>query len=90
MFSSMSIDYMSSAINNKHQFKKGMINEILSNKSIKYLDDKKLSRITNSLEGIRIRKIENKSKMENILAKIKHENSKNESNIKIFNKRLSH
>ena len=68
---------------------KGVINDILGGHSVKFMDKNKIRRIQESVEGIRIKKVVNRSKMEKILGKLQKAIFRNEMKINLQEHRAS-
>jgi len=81
-FSSLSAGHQGSAVRSGSQEDKGVINDILGGHSMRFMDKNKIRRIQESVEGIRIKKVQNRSKMEKILSKLQKAIFRNEMKIK--------
>jgi len=68
---------------------KGVINDILGGHSMKFLDKNRIRRIQESVEGIRIKKVANRSKMEKILNKLQKAIFRNEMKINLQEQKVS-
>jgi hypothetical protein len=66
-----------------------VINDILGGHSLKVLDKNKIRRIQESVEGIRIKKVANRSKMEKILSKLQKAIFRNEMKINLQEQKVS-
>lgn len=62
---------------------KGVINDILGGHSMKFLDKNRIRRVQEAVEGIRIKKVVNRSKMEKILGKLQRAIFRNELQINL-------
>jgi hypothetical protein len=88
-FSTMSAGLQGSAVRSGSQEDRGVINDILGGHSIKFMDKNKIRRIQESVEGIRIKKVQNRSKMEKILAKLQKAIFRNDMKIKLQEQKAS-
>jgi ketol-acid reductoisomerase len=77
------------SVGRSSQEDQGVINDILGGHAMRFMDKNKIRRIQASVEGIRIKKVQNRSKMEKILAKLQKAIFRNEMKINSQEQKVS-